>query len=89
MSTKADALIAYLQIEIAYRSRKKITLKDLLNLLAREGLNPSLKTLCSLLEKPVTIYETHGLKPANGSAKESALILVHRIHKEFIINRFI
>ncbi len=89
VSAKADAMIAALQKEIFNRRRKKITAQGVVESLVESGAKSqsdkryaaSWKNLIKDIEKAAKLSEVHGVKPANVSAEEWALILSHRTRK--------
>ena len=89
VSAKGEAMIATLQKEIFNRRRKKVTASQVVETLVESGAKSqsdkryaaSWKNLIKDIEKAAKISEIHGIKPANISADEWALILSHRTRK--------
>ncbi len=89
VSAKADAMIAQLQKEIFNRRRKKVTAQGVVESLVDSAAKSqsdkryaaSWKNLIKDIEKAAKVSETHGVKPANLSAEEWALVLSHRTRK--------
>ena len=89
VSAKGEAMIATLQKEIFNRRRKKVTASQVVETLVESGAKSqsdkryaaSWKNLIKDIEKAAKVSEVHGIKPANVSADEWALILSHRTRK--------
>ena len=89
VSAKGEAMIATLQKEIFNRRRKKVTASQVVETLIESGAKSqsdkryaaSWKNLIKDIEKAAKVSEVHGIKPANVSADEWALILSHRTRK--------
>ncbi len=89
VSAKGEAMIATLQKEIFNRRRKKVTASQVVETLIESGAKSqsdkryaaSWKNLIKDIQKAAKVSEIHGIKPANISADEWALILAHRTRK--------
>lgn len=86
LSDKADALIAQLQKEIFNRRRKKVSPAGVVETLLESGarsqsdkrFTTSWQNLISDIEKAARVTDAHGAKPANLTAEEWAMVLMHR-----------
>lgn len=86
LSARADALIAQLQKELFNRRRKKVSAAGVVeSLMESAARSPSdkrfataWKNLVADIDKAAQVAAAHGLKPANLSDEEWALVLRHR-----------
>jgi hypothetical protein len=86
LSDKADALIAQLQKQIFNRRRKKVSPAGVVETLVESGAKSqsdkrfatSWKNLIADIESAAKVADAHGLKPANLSDEEWAMVLNHR-----------
>ncbi len=89
VSAKGEAMIATLQKEIFNRRRKKVTASQVVETLVESGAKSqsdkryaaSWKNLIKDIQKAAKVSEIHGIKPANITADEWALVLSHRTRK--------
>ncbi len=90
LSDRADALIATLQKELFNRRRKKVSAAGVVESLVESAArSPSdkrfataWKNLVADIDKAAKAVAAHGLKPANLSDVEWALVLQHRIRQD-------
>lgn len=86
LSNKADALIAQLQKQIFNRRRKKVSPAGVVETLVESGAKSqsdkrfatSWTNLIADIESAAKVADAHGLKPANLSDEEWAMVLNHR-----------
>jgi septal ring-binding cell division protein DamX len=86
LSDKADALIAQLQKQIFNRRRKKVSPAGVVETLVESGAKSqsdkrfatSWKNLIADIESAAKVADAHGVKPANLSDEEWAMVLNHR-----------
>lgn len=86
LSARADALIAQLQKELFNRRRKKVSAAGVVeSLMESAARSPSdkrfataWKNLVADIDKAAKVAAEHGLKPANLSDEEWAIVLRHR-----------